>query len=208
VGGSLRGCPPPTGTAAHSGSAPTSWSRCRLGHTRCPGRAGAPAPAPEPRCSSRLRRPCAAGARMPSSHLAAAAASASDNPALRVAVPLAGIHALPAHHVRQLPLSQVNVSTLPAGTGADRARPIHTCWRAGTRPPQPLAWGRSGWPGSSVACPSALTSCGRTRIVEEATATGADPLHLAHVFSPGAKTSLRQAQPSGATAAELDSTSP
>ncbi|MFF6816000.1 hypothetical protein ACFZAG_40145 [Streptomyces sp. NPDC012403] len=29
------------------------------------------------------------------------------------------------------------------------------------------------------------------RILEEAPASGADPLHLAHVFSLGAKTSLR-----------------
>lgn len=39
--------------------------------------------------------------------------------------------------------------------------------------------------------PVGLDRLRQDRILEEALASGADPLHLAHVFSIGAKTSLR-----------------
>ncbi|MFJ5726442.1 hypothetical protein [Streptomyces sp. NPDC093149] len=44
------------------------------------------------------------------------------------------------------------------------------------------------------------------RILEEALASGADPLHLAHVFSLGAKTSLRYTSAVAVSAAEDEST--
>lgn len=43
------------------------------------------------------------------------------------------------------------------------------------------------------------------RILEEALSSGADPLHLAHVFSLGAKTSLRYTTAVALSAAEQDS---
>ncbi|MGW0606902.1 hypothetical protein [Streptomyces sp. NPDC002644] len=43
------------------------------------------------------------------------------------------------------------------------------------------------------------------RILEEALASGADPLHLAHVFSLGAETSLRHTTPAAVSAVEHES---
>ncbi|MCT2544073.1 MULTISPECIES: hypothetical protein [Streptomyces] len=43
------------------------------------------------------------------------------------------------------------------------------------------------------------------RILEEALASGADPLHLAHVFSLGARTSLRYTNAVALSAAEHES---
>ncbi|MGW0771113.1 hypothetical protein [Streptomyces sp. NPDC002676] len=53
--------------------------------------------------------------------------------------------------------------------------------------------------------PIGLDRLRQDRILEEALANGADPLHLAHVFSLGAKTSLRYTTAAAVSPAEDDS---
>ncbi|MFJ8948426.1 hypothetical protein ACIRG4_35335 [Streptomyces sp. NPDC102395] len=53
--------------------------------------------------------------------------------------------------------------------------------------------------------PVGLDRLRQDRILEEALASGADPLHLTHVFSLGAKTSLRYTTAVAASAAEHES---
>ncbi|MEV0227133.1 hypothetical protein [Streptomyces sp. NPDC050704] len=53
--------------------------------------------------------------------------------------------------------------------------------------------------------PISLDRLRQDRILEEALASGADPLHLGHLFSLGAKTSLRYTNAVTLSAAEHDS---
>ncbi|MGW4914549.1 hypothetical protein [Streptomyces sp. NPDC004270] len=53
--------------------------------------------------------------------------------------------------------------------------------------------------------PASVDRLRQDRILEQALANGADPLHLAHVFSLGAKTSLRCTSTVAISAAEQDS---
>ncbi|MEU3749041.1 MULTISPECIES: hypothetical protein [Streptomyces] len=56
--------------------------------------------------------------------------------------------------------------------------------------------------------PVGLDGLRQDRILEDALASGAAPLHLAHVFSIGAKTSLRYTTAVATSAAELDPRTP
>ncbi|MCQ6246136.1 hypothetical protein [Streptomyces malaysiensis] len=131
-------------------------------------------------------------------------------------VALSGIHALSAHQIRTMLLEQVNL----AGRHLDPEclnRPLdeytaaaitnyldyrHRRWPNSTNPHLLISRNTATttaavgtfWMDKLVKpLPVGLDRLRQDRILEEALASGADPLHLAHVFSLGAKTSLRYA---------------
>lgn len=158
----------------------------------------------------------------------AVAQAAQQDPALRVVVALCGIHALAAHQIRALLLDQVDL----AGCRLDPEtlnRPLDEYTAEAIN--NYLDYRRSRWPNSTNPhllisrntatittavgtfwldklvrpLPVGLDRLRQDRILEEALASGADPLHLAHVFSLGAKTSLRYTTAVAASAAEHES---
>ncbi|MFJ4519290.1 hypothetical protein [Streptomyces sp. NPDC088816] len=158
----------------------------------------------------------------------AVAQAALQDPALRVVVALSGIHALAAHQIRTLLLDQADL----AGCRLDPEnlnRPLDEYTAEAIT--DYLDYRRGRWPNSTNPhllisrntattttavgtfwldklvrpLPVGLDRLRQDRILEEALASGADPLHLAHVFSLGAKTSLRYTTAVALSAAEHDS---
>ncbi|WP_167529586.1 hypothetical protein [Streptomyces spinoverrucosus] len=157
--------------------------------------------------------------------VAEVAQAAQQDPALRVVVALSGIHALAAHQIRTLLLDQVDL----AGCRLELEslnRPLDEYTAEAIT--DYLDYRRSRWPNSTnphllvsrntattttavgtfwldklvQPLPVGLDRLRQDRILEEALASGADPLHLAHVFSLGAKTSLRYTTAVAPSAAE------
>ncbi|MFH9043559.1 hypothetical protein ACH4FA_30030 [Streptomyces sp. NPDC017966] len=157
--------------------------------------------------------------------VAEVAQAAQQDPALRVVVALSGIHALAAHQIRTLLLDQVDL----AGCRLELEslnRPLDEYTAEAIT--NYLDYRRSRWPSSTnphllisrntattttavgtfrqdklvKPLPVGLDRLRQDRILEEAPASGADPLHLAHVFSLGAKTSLRYTTAVAPSAAE------
>ncbi|MFF5030331.1 hypothetical protein ACFY2J_39890 [Streptomyces collinus] len=153
--------------------------------------------------------------------------AALQDPALRVVVALSGVHALPAHQIRTMLLEQVDL----AGRRLDPEclnRPLddytaeaitnyldyrHRRWPKSTNPHLLISRNTATttaavgtfWMDKLVKpLPVGLDRLRQDRILEEALASGADPLHLAHVFSLGAKASLRYAAAVTASAAEQE----
>jgi len=154
---------------------------------------------------------------LPSHLLTAVAAAAKDNPALRVAVALAGVHALLPGQIRHLRLDQADLAgrRLDPG-GLDRPLDEFTAsaisgylavrnqrWPATTSPYLLVTrkTAHTGQPASEFwmtrlfrGLPVTAEQLRDDRIVEEALAGRADPLHLAAVFGFGPRTGLRYAQ--------------
>jgi hypothetical protein len=155
--------------------------------------------------------------------LAETAAAARDDPALRVVIALAGVHALLPGQIRHLRLDQADLASrrLDPG-GLDRPLDDLTAtairgylglrdqrWPTTTSPfllvtrktahtGQPVSefWMTSLFRGLPVTAQQLRDD----RIVEEALAGRADPLHLAAVFGFGPRTGLRYAQAARDTA--------
>ncbi len=163
------------------------------------------------------RRNPSVPAPLPSHLLTEVAAAAKDNPALRVAVALAGVHALLPGQIRHLRLDQADLAgrRLDPG-GLDRPLDEFTAsairgylafrnqrWPA-TTSPYLLVTRKTAHTGQPVSefwmtrlfrgLPVTAEQLRDDRIVEEALAGRADPLHLAAVFSFGPRTGLRYAQ--------------
>ncbi|MFD9066745.1 hypothetical protein ACFVZ3_35090 [Kitasatospora purpeofusca] len=157
----------------------------------------------------------------------AVALAARQDPALRVVVALAGVHALPARRIRALQLDEVDLAGRRLNTaGCNRPLDDYTTEAITDY----LAHRRRRWPNSTnphllisrntattttavgtfwldrlvKRLPVGLDRLRQDRILEEAAATGADPLHLAHVFALGAGSTLRYAQAVAPSAAEQD----
>lgn len=156
------------------------------------------------------------------------AAAALQDPALRVVVALSGVHALPARQIRAMLLEQVDLPGRRLDPeGLNRPLDDYTAEAIG----EYLAYRHHRWPNSTnphllVSRNTATTTTAvgtfwmdrlvkdlpvgvdrlrQDRILEEALASGADPLHLAHVFSLGARTSLRYTTAVAVSAAEHES---
>ncbi|WP_051860435.1 hypothetical protein [Streptomyces anulatus] len=142
------------------------------------------------------------------------ALAALQDPALRVVVALSGIHALPARQIRSMLVEHVDLPGRrldPEGLN----RPLddytaeaiteylayrHRQWPNSTNP-HLLITRNTATTATAVSTflmdklvkrlPVGIDQLRQDRILEEALANGADPLHLAHVFSLGAKASLR-----------------
>ncbi|MEV6425630.1 hypothetical protein [Streptomyces sp. NPDC051662] len=154
--------------------------------------------------------------------------AASQDPAVRVVVALSSIHALPARHIREMLLEQVDLPGRRLDPeGLNRPLDDYTTEAIGDY----LAYRHHRWPNSTnphllVSRNTATTTMAvgtfwmdrlvkdlpvgvdrlrQDRILEEALASGADPLHLAHVFSLGAKTSLRYTTAVAVSVAEHES---
>ena len=168
------------------------------------------------------RRNPSVPAPLPAHLLTAAAAAAKDNPALQVAVALAGVHALLPGQIRHLRLDQIDLPgcRLDPG-GLDRPLDEFTAtairsylgfrnrrWPATTNPfllvtqqtahtgePVSRYWTDTLFRGLPVTAGQLRDD----RIVEEALASRADPLHLAAVFGFGPRTGLRYAQAASRT---------
>ena len=163
------------------------------------------------------RRNPSVPAPLPAHLVTAAAAAAKDNPALRVAVALAGVHALLPAQIRHLRLDQVDLPgrRLDPG-GLDRPLDEVTAtaitsylgfrnqrWPATTNP-YLLITRKTAHTGEPVSrywmdtlfrsLPVTAEQLRNDRIIEEALAGRADPLHLAAVFGFGPRTGLRYAQ--------------
>jgi len=169
------------------------------------------------------RRNPSVPAPLPAHLVTAAAAAAKDNPALRVAVALAGVHALLPGQIRHLRLDQVDLPDrrLDPG-GLDRPLDEVTAaaitsylgfrsqrWPSTTNPYLLITrkTAHTGEPASRFwmtrlfrSLPVTAAQLRDDRIVEEALAGRADPLHLAAVFGFGARTGLRYAQAARDTA--------
>lgn len=146
--------------------------------------------------------------------LATIAQAAQNNPALHLVVALAGIHALPPRAIRALLTEQIDLPgyrldpygldrpldpfTADAVTAYLAER--HRRWPASTNPyllvsrntatrttPVSAFWLEKLFDG----LPATASRLREDRILEQAAADGADPLHLAHVFALCAKASLR-----------------
>lgn len=157
----------------------------------------------------------------------AVAQAALQDPALRAVVALS-IHALADHQIRTLLLDQVDL----AGCRLDSEninRPLDAYTAEAII--DHLDYRRRRWPNSTNPhllisrntatttravgtfwidklvrpLPVGLDRLRQDRILEEALANGADPLHLAHLFSLGAKISLRYTTAVAASAAENES---
>jgi hypothetical protein len=169
------------------------------------------------------RRTPSVPAPLPPHLLAAAAAAAKDNPALRVVMALAGVHALLPGQIRHLRLDQADLAgrRLDPG-GLDRPLDEFTAaairgylafrdqrWPA-TASPYLLVTRKTAHTGQPVSefwmtrlfggLPVTAEQVRDDRIVEEALAGRADPLHLAAVFGFGPRTGLRYAQAARDTA--------
>ena len=162
------------------------------------------------------RRNPSVPAPLPSHLLTAVAAVAKDNPALRVAVALAGVHALLPGQIRHLRLDQADLPgrRLDPG-GLDRPLDEFTAnaisgylafrnqrWPA-TANPYLLVTRKTAHTGQPVSefwmtglfrsLPVTAEQLRDDRIVEEALSGRADPLHLAAVFGFAPRTGLRYA---------------
>jgi hypothetical protein len=162
------------------------------------------------------RRNPSVPAPLPSHLLTAVAAAAKDNPALRVAVALAGVHALLPGQIRHLRLDQADLPGRRLDPeGLDRPLDGFTAsaisgylafrnqrWPA-TASPYLLVTRKTAHTGQPVSefwmttlfrgLPVTAEQLRDDRIVEEALAGRADPLHLAAVFGFGPRTGLRYA---------------
>jgi len=163
------------------------------------------------------RRNSSVPAPLPAHLLTATAAAAKDEPSLRVAVALAGVHALLPSQIRHLRLDQVDLAgrRLDPG-GLDRPLDEFTAaaisgYLAYRRQRWPLTaspyllvtrkTAHTGEPASQFwmtrlfrGLPVTAGQLRDDRIVDEAVSGRADPLHLAAVFGFGARTGLRYAQ--------------
>jgi hypothetical protein len=153
---------------------------------------------------------------LPAHLLTATAAAAKDDPALRVVVALAGVHALLPGQVRHLRLDQVDLPgrRLDPG-GLDRPLDEFTAtairgyldyrdqrWPA-TSNPYLLVTRKTAHTSEPVSrfwmnrlfrgLPVTAEQLRDDRIIEEAVSGRADPLHLAAVFGFGPRTGLRYA---------------
>lgn len=142
------------------------------------------------------------------------ALAALQDPALRVVVALSGIHALPARQIRSMLVEDVDLPGRRLDPeGMNRPLDDYTAEAIS----EYLAYRQRRWPNSTnphllitrntattttavgtfwmdrlvKKLPVGVDRLRQDRILEEALANGADPLHLAHVFSLGAKASLR-----------------
>jgi hypothetical protein len=163
------------------------------------------------------RRNPSVPAPLPAHMVTAAAAAAKDDPALRVAIALAGVHALLPGQIRNLRLDQLDLPgrRLDPG-GLDRPLDDVTAdaitsylgfrnqrWPSTTNP-YLLITRKTAHTGEPVSrfwmtrlfrgLPVTAAQLRDDRIVEEALAGRADPLHLAAVFGFGPRTGLRYAQ--------------
>jgi hypothetical protein len=163
------------------------------------------------------RRNPSVPAPLPAQLLTATAVAAKDDPALQVAVALAGVHALLPGQIRHLRLDQADLAgqRLDPG-GLDRPLDEFTAgairgylgfrslrWPA-TTSPYLLVTRKTAHTGQPVSefwmtrlfrgLPVTAEQLRDDRIVEEALAGRADPLHLAAVFGFGPRTGLRYAQ--------------
>ncbi|MET9611948.1 hypothetical protein [Kitasatospora indigofera] len=155
----------------------------------------------------------------------AVATAAEQDPALRVVVALAGVHALPARRIRALQLDRVDLPGRRLDpVGSNRPLDDYTAEAITDY----LTHRRRRWPNSTNPhllvsrntattttavgtfwldrlvnrLPVSLDRLRQDRILEEAAATGADPLHLAHVFALSAKASLRYTTAAAQSVAE------
>ena len=163
------------------------------------------------------RRNPSVPAPLPARLVTAAAAAAKDDPALRVAIALADVHALLPGQIRNLRLDQLDLPgrRLDPG-GLDRPLDEVTAdaitsylgfrnqrWSSTTNP-YLLITRKTAHTGESASrfwmtrlfrgLPVTAAQLRDDRIVEEALAGRADPLHLAAVFGFGPRTGLRYAQ--------------
>jgi hypothetical protein len=163
------------------------------------------------------RRNPSVPAPLPAHLVTATAAAAKDDPALRAVVALAGVHALLPGQIRHLRLDQVDLPgrRLDPG-GLDRPLDEFTAgavrgylgfrnrrWPA-TTSPYLLVTRKTAHTGQPVSVfwmnrlfrglPVTAEQLRDDRIIEEALAGRADPLHLAAVFGFGPRTGLRYAQ--------------
>jgi len=153
---------------------------------------------------------------LPSHLFTATAAAACGDPALRLAVALAGVHALLPGQIRHLCLDQVDLASRRLDpSGLDRPLDEFTAsairgyldfrnqrWPA-TTSPYLLVTRKTAHTGEAVSSfwmnrlfrrlPVTAEQLRDDRIMEEALAGRADPLHLAAVFGFGARTGLRYA---------------
>lgn len=159
------------------------------------------------------------------------ALAALQDPALRVVVALSGIHALPARQIRSMLVEQVDLPGRRLDPeGLDRPLDDYTAeaiinyvayrherWPNSTNPHLLISRNTATttaavgtfWMDRLVRqLPVGLDRLRQDRILEEAAVTGADPLHLAHVFSLGAKASLRYTSAAVDSAAEQDERMP
>ncbi|SEG85325.1 Site-specific recombinase XerD [Actinacidiphila yanglinensis] len=158
--------------------------------------------------------------------VAAVAGAARQDLVLRTVVALAGIHAMRPHLIRTLLRGQVDLAgrrldpdgwnhpldDYTAEAISDYLAYRHERWPNSTNPHLLITRNTATttapvgtfWLDRLVQpLPVALDRLRQDRILEEAAATGADPLHLAHVFALGGKSSLRYTQAVAASAAEL-----
>lgn len=153
------------------------------------------------------------------------AQAARQDPALRVVVALAGIHALPARRIRSMLLGEVDLpgrrldpegldrplDNYTAEAITDYLAHRHRRWPNSTNPHLLISRNTATttaavgtfWMDKLVKeLPVGVDRLRQDRILEEALANGADPLHLAHVFSLGTRTSLRYTSAVATSAAE------
>jgi hypothetical protein len=158
----------------------------------------------------------------------AVAHAALQDPALRVVVALSGIHALPSYQIRTMLQEQVDLAGRRLDPeGLDRPLDEYTAeavthyldyrhgrWPNSTNPhllinrntATTMTAVSPSWMGKLVRpLPISLDRLRQDRILQEALASGADPLRLSHIFSLGAKTSLRYTTAVNLSAAEHDS---
>jgi integrase len=162
------------------------------------------------------RRKPAVPAPLPAHIVAATAAAAKDDPALRAVVALVGIHALLPGQIRHLRLDQVDLPGRRLDPrGLDRPLDEFTAdairgylgfrkrrWPA-TTSPYLLVTRKTAHTGQPVSVfwmnrlfcslPVTAEQLRDDRIIEEALVGRADPLHLAAVFGFGPRTGLRYA---------------
>jgi hypothetical protein len=154
---------------------------------------------------------------LPAHLLDTTAATARNDPALRVVVALAGVHALLPGQIRHLRLNQIDLPGRRLGPGGlDRPLDEFTAvairgylgfrnqrWPATSNPFLLVTrkTAHTGKPASRFwmnrlfrGLPVTAQQLRDDRIVEEAIAGRADPLHLAAVFGFGPRTGLRYAQ--------------
>jgi hypothetical protein len=169
------------------------------------------------------RRNPSVPAPLPANLVAETAAAARDDPALRVAVALAGVHALLPGQIRYLRLEQVDLAAMRLDPGGlDRPLDEFTATAIGdyldfrgqrwpaTASPYLLVTRKTAHTGEPVSrfwitrlfrgLPVTAGQLRDDRIVEEALSGRADPLHLAAVFGFGPRAGLRYAQAARDTA--------
>ena len=151
--------------------------------------------------------------------------AAAHNPALRVVLALVGVHALGPRQVRLLSLEQLDLpnSGIDIGGATRTLDPFtadaisgyltyrHTRWPR-TSNPHLLVTRRTAHDQTAVSefwlssllrhLPMTLRQLREDRILDEARATGADPLHLSAMFGIGAPAGLRYAHAAHAEATQ------